>query len=677
MRHIRLLWLVFAGLMQPLLRAGAQTPELVFGKLRYAICDVADKELILRNRINLAHLHCPASAGAYNGLPERAEFERQMSAWQQGATALRAAGVHPITYIAPDMWYGDAEKRTLIFDFYDKRWGQYEDYLGPRPADPLAWAQIQPDGTPIPYVYEGQRGYYWCTNQPACRQYVQGVIKMHVQYGSHGVFFDGPCNHGCYCAECERQFREFLQREYPAAVRGKILGKRTIEEIKLPPDKTNLPLWAAMQRFRCVSLARFLQDMRAFGRRLCPDFLLTNNYCLWAGDALSMIRLGEHPELYAQYVDILFDEAMYGGGPFLSEEGTRFSNSFHYDYVVAAARAGGSSAGGTPKPAVCTFMGVKGATTEAKQPLAWLEIAEAWASQCVKMQQTFRDQAIVDVFTQAGDFQAAHPELFAPAAPLADVGVWISLQQAYADSPHWGLTILRFLNDAGIAYRVLTDYDIAAQSLKGLRCVIVPGAALMSEAQMNALAQYLTKGGAIVAIGDIATKDEYALPREADKRPAFFREAPTEGIRQEQIGKGRLAWLSAAAVSSLPRYTREALPAEMTALVAKAVRWATKENLLLRQAPPSPCEIHLYAVTPTHWHIYLVNYGVSPAGAVHELSDVTFVLRKPAGRRAVSARAYSVRPAEAQIVSVKQQKEQATFVVPRLPIFCIVEVQWR
>ena len=82
-------------------------PELAFGKLRYAICGTGDKEIILRNHINLAHLHCPASGGAYNGLPERAEFERQMKSFQQGADALREAGVHPITYIAPDMWYGD------------------------------------------------------------------------------------------------------------------------------------------------------------------------------------------------------------------------------------------------------------------------------------------------------------------------------------------------------------------------------------------------------------------------------------------------------------------------------------------------------------------------------------------------------------------------------------------
>jgi len=187
--------------------AYAQPPALQFGQLRYAITDVGNKDLILRNHINLAHLHCPASGGAYNRLPERAEFERQMESFQQGADALRAAGVHPITYIAPDMWYGDEAKRTLIFDFHDQRWGDYEDFLGPKPADPLAWAQRKADGTPIPYVYRDLKGYYRCTNQPACRQYVQGVIKMHVQYGSHGAFLDGPCNHGCYCVECERQFR--------------------------------------------------------------------------------------------------------------------------------------------------------------------------------------------------------------------------------------------------------------------------------------------------------------------------------------------------------------------------------------------------------------------------------------------------------------------------------------
>jgi hypothetical protein len=238
-----------ASMMLLCAAALGQPPEMAFGKLRYAICSVGDKDLILRNHINLAHLHCPASGGAYNGLPERAEFERQMKSFQQGADALREAGVHPITYIAPDMWYGDETKRTLIFDFYDKRWGQFEDFLGPKPADPLAWAQRKADGTPIPYVYENLKGYYWCTNQPACRQYVQGVIKMHVQYGSHGVFFDGPANHGCYCTECEKQFREFLKTQYPDAVRERILSGVKLDEAKLPTDKTNLPLWAALRAY--------------------------------------------------------------------------------------------------------------------------------------------------------------------------------------------------------------------------------------------------------------------------------------------------------------------------------------------------------------------------------------------------------------------------------------------
>ena len=73
--------------------ARAAEPELAFGKLRYAICAVGDKDTILRNRINLAHLHCPGSGWAYNGFPERPTFDRSMASRKSACEKLRAEGV--------------------------------------------------------------------------------------------------------------------------------------------------------------------------------------------------------------------------------------------------------------------------------------------------------------------------------------------------------------------------------------------------------------------------------------------------------------------------------------------------------------------------------------------------------------------------------------------------------
>ena len=70
----------------------AEGPDMAFGKLRYAICAVEDKGTILRNHINLAHLHCPGSGWAYNGFPERATFDKPMASWKTAADDLRAQG---------------------------------------------------------------------------------------------------------------------------------------------------------------------------------------------------------------------------------------------------------------------------------------------------------------------------------------------------------------------------------------------------------------------------------------------------------------------------------------------------------------------------------------------------------------------------------------------------------
>ena len=649
----------------------AEGPDMVFGKLRYAICDVGNKDTILRNHINLAHLHCPGSGWAYNGFPDRATFDKSMASWKAGAEDLRARGVHPITYIAPHMWYGDKDKRTLIFRFYDRFWQEYEDFLGPRPADPIVWTQLDKNLKPVVYKYGGMGGYYWCLNNALTRNYVAGVIKMHVTYGSHGVFFDGPCMFGCYCPDCERQFREFLTTAYPQATRERMLAGAKLSQIKIPTDKSNLPLFTAWKMFRCVSLARFLHDMRAHGRSVCPDFLLTNNYCMWSGDALGMAAgLGEHPEMYAKEVDILFDEAAYGAGPVMGDNGQRISNSFHYDYLVAAAG---------DKPAVCTFLGLKDATPQALPGLAWLEIAESWASQCVKMQQNFRSQPMCEAFRQAGAFQVQHADLFAPAKPYATVGLWVSLQQALAGQTSFGMSAARLLQDQGIAYRMLTDEQISEEGLKGLQCVLLPQVPLLSQGQLSALDQFVKGGKGVVVMGNAGTMDQYGFDRPAEARRIFAEQPSGDDFVRRNVGQGRLAWGSLKLFPRLPSYTRTALVQPAAKELAQAIRWAARDEMTLVQAPPQPLECRAYRVGGDRLRVYLVNYGVAKDGKVTDLDHVAVTLALPAGTSVAAATAYSNETPNGEKVDLKPAsagpQSAACLTVPRLHIWTVIDLR--
>ena len=443
-----------------------------------------------------------------------------------------------------------------------------------------------------------------------------------------------------------------------------------LNEVKVPTAKSNLPLHTAWRVFRCVSLTRFLHDMRAYGRSLCPDFLLTNNYCLWSGDPLGIAGgLAEHPEMYAKEVDILFDEAAYGAGPVMGDDGQRISNSFHYDYLVAAA---------SDKPAVCTFLGIKDLPAEALPSLAWLEIAESWASQCIKMQQNFRSDRMNDVFRQAGDFQIQHADLFAPAKPYATVGLWVSLQQALADQASFGMSVARLLQDQGIAYRMLTDEQISEKGLKGLECVILPHVPSLSEGQLSALDQFVKGGKSAVVIGHAGTMDQYGFDRCALARGIFADEASGDEFARRDVGKGRLAWGSLRLFPNLPTHTRNAPVQPAARKLAQAIRWAAQDKMTLVQAPPQPVECRAYRVGGDRLRVYLVNYGVAKDGKVTDLDSVAVTLAIPAATTVKQATAYTNGTPNGEKVDVKAAsagpQSAASLTIPHLHIWTVIDL---
>jgi hypothetical protein len=232
----------------------------------------------------------------------------------------------------------------------------------------------------------------------------------------------------------------------------------------------------------------------------------------------------------------------------------------------------------------------------------------------------------------------------------------VSLQQALVGSPHYGMAMPRLLSDAGIACRILTDGDVTAAGLKGLRCVVAASVPAVSDGQLEALRQFIKNGGKLVAIGDVGTMEENALPRQPESET---------GLHMDRRD-----------IAGLPGYARTALPADAVEAIGRAVRGnLPADDLLLALSPKLPCEIRLYSVAPDRWRIYLVNYGVTKAGVVTDMQDVRFTLRLPEGRSIVSAIAHSNEPAEPQQVTVLQREGLTILAVPSLHIWSVLDVK--
>jgi len=74
------------------------------------------------------------------------------------------------------------------------------------------------------HKYKGQPAYWWCTNSPLYRQYLDSRLRQQISAGPDGLHIDdyrGTSGSvtwlsGCFCRHCMKAFRQYLGREVPA-----------------------------------------------------------------------------------------------------------------------------------------------------------------------------------------------------------------------------------------------------------------------------------------------------------------------------------------------------------------------------------------------------------------------------------------------------------------------------
>ena len=94
-------------------------------------------------------------------------------------------------------------------------------------------------------------------NNPDWRRYEKAVVRLQLQSGHDGIFFDNPTVHpqGCYCRHCLEKFTVWLRGHGV-----EVADTATDAARSLPEDHP-----AEFLRFRCETARDFLTDMRAFG----------------------------------------------------------------------------------------------------------------------------------------------------------------------------------------------------------------------------------------------------------------------------------------------------------------------------------------------------------------------------------------------------------------------------
>ena len=596
-----------------------------FGDLRYAInykdIDNQFKDFCNKAKITLLHWHGPFAG--YNGLPERRKLTPIMREVQQTIASLHQKKIKVLLYIGPVFCYGDPVRRTGLFQFYDREWGNYEDILGPRPTNPLNWTQRTREKQAKAYEFSGHAGYYMCPNNEDLRQYVRGIMRLVIETGADGVFFDGPMFKGgmCFCDSCQEKFRRYMKQRFSDY---ELQNKFGLHAERIEPSERMTASWIQWRRFFAFSLYDFLREAKIYASTLKPDFIVTGNYCCWRADPnVTLQDSAEDLRVWTKAIDFGFVESMYESGPHTGEAG-KVSYSFFYKYLSAASNG---------KPIALLKTSVKGKNGTAQKNLTKLSIAEAAANQGVWQ---FNN---LGPFAQAAAirydaFLEKHSPLYKELRPVSEIALLTSPDQGYYGLSTSEMAISRFLADHHLLHQFLLDDDISERSLRQFRFVIVPEIAAMPDKTLEVLKEYVRSGGVAIAIGDVGVFD---LNREKRKRNIFENaRSNLKKVQKSHLGRGAIIHFPALHLPvdvDFKNISKE-IRLSLDGLVQLISQGSESAPLLLSDGIDSSVELSLFGTggeDERRLYVNMVNYGVDKIGHVDVKKDFSLLVRIPKG----------------------------------------------
>ena len=152
---------------------------------------------------------------------------------------------------------------------FDRHWpSELRQQLHTSPAQ---WMQQNVRGEVLKSWYGGDYEPA-CMNNPDWRTYQKYVLRLQLDAGMDGIFFDNPTVHpdGCYCPYCMQAFQRFL------AVRQMTVSDSSVEGLR----RTAVARKKDFLHFRTTIARDFIADMRNFARTLNPKALITANNSL-------------------------------------------------------------------------------------------------------------------------------------------------------------------------------------------------------------------------------------------------------------------------------------------------------------------------------------------------------------------------------------------------------------
>ena len=498
-------------------KPGAWKPDTDWGHWRLG--QKADLEFLKTNSMTITF---GSGAPSFEEV-SRDEFNRVMEQAKVNNRVFHDKGYVVLRYLTSSLHGRSGSNKDIpqknqirMLQFWREKWNEYEDYLGPKPADdPTTWITVRPDGSfphyrYAPYGQETTSEFetWGCPNNPHFTRLMEGRIRAQAETGIDGSYIDWTQISGetCYCRFCKRNFAAYLKKNLPANVAHAKYGTDDYANIALP-KKRGEPFWMEWITFRGHSVAEFHRRMREVARKYNPNFLISGNVFGGVGYGPISYDAAGNMEMLGRdgYDDFIYSEVQeyLDSAPRKDEHGTKITNSPAFKFLAAVTHG---------KPVIVYATEITppifpNPTEGCLSAMSQINIAEAVANHAV-----FREKRLTPPgATQMYRFLAANDGSLRNVRMQANVGVVASLRQYLADELSFAFSASRVLADNGISHVMLTEDDLTNPAINQFDMVVVPYLPLMSSENQQALVRYAKAGGTLLILGASGNKDQYGL----------------------------------------------------------------------------------------------------------------------------------------------------------------------
>lgn len=657
-----------------------------------------------------------------NGAPNmdevtRAEFDSLMKEAKKFNDSYHDKGYIVLRYLSTSL-NGTSETNTStpkkeqinFLKFYNKRWNDFEDYIGSKPEeDPTTWIMVKADGTfpyyrYAPYGQETDEGFeaWGVPVNPGYLKMMEGRIRAQAETGIDGSYIDWThiAEETSYDEYSRKGFIEYLNKNLPTDVAKEKYGIADYTKIKLP-EKRGEKFWMEWITYRGTQVAEFHKHMRATARNYNPHFMVSGNVFGGFGFGPIAYLAAGNIEMLGRdgYDDFIYSEMQeYLDAAPRNKDGVKITNSPALKFVSAAAHG---------KPVIVYATEITppifpNPTEKCLSAMAQINIAEAVANHSIFREKRETPPGTTEMYS----FLAKNRQDLIGSHLYSNIAILGSLNQYLADEQSFAFSTSRVMADKGISHVFIVEDDLLTGKINEFDLIILPRIPLLSLEKQNTLVEFVKMGGKLIVLGETGIKDQYNL---ANKNIPLLEAAELSAYPKQNtsksIGKGEILFmpLEMPEHKYLTEYEQKEgtfFGSSMVDVFADVPEAYTRDNMhpVLRKKLNSLAdetvkflgsataldqdnkfvEMSLMKKKDEHLLVHLVNYNVTVDGDITPAKNVKAQIAIPEGR-SVKNITYSGELGEMQSIKYDIEEKNGSSIAivtfPELNIYGLAKVE--